>query len=176
MRTVPADALAAIMTPGHQPVLLHEVLEFLSPKANGRYLDATFGGGGHTRALLASASGVSVTAFDRDPAAAPRAAELAAEFGGRLELVNHDFGRLVELPAADFDGVLFDPPRAGAAEQAAAIAASTVQKVVGVSCNPATFARDASLLIAGGFRLVHVRPVDQFLWSPHIELVGVFER
>ncbi len=75
-----------------------------------------------------------------------------------------------------FDGVLFDPPRAGAAEQAAAIAASTVQKVVGVSCNPATFARDASLLIAGGFRLVHVRPVDQFLWSPHIELVGVFER
>ena len=108
MRTVPADALAAIMTPGHQPVLLHEVLEFLSPKANGRYLDATFGGGGHTRALLASASGVSVTAFDRDPAAAPRAAELAAEFGGRLELVNHDFGRLVELPAADFDGVLFD--------------------------------------------------------------------
>ncbi len=108
MRTVPAEAFAATMTPGHQPVLLREVLEFLSPKADGRYLDATFGGGGHTRALLESAPGVSVTAFDRDPAAAPRAAELAAEFGGRLELVNHDFGRLAELPAADFDGVLFD--------------------------------------------------------------------
>jgi len=108
MRTVPVDAPAAIMTPGHQPVLLREVLEFLAPRANGRYLDATFGGGGHTRALLEAAPGVSVTAFDRDPAAAGRAAELAAEFDGRLELVNHDFGRLAELPAADFDGVLFD--------------------------------------------------------------------
>ena len=75
-----------------------------------------------------------------------------------------------------FDAILFDPPRAGAAEQAAFIAASKASIVVGVSCNPATFARDASLLVAGGFRLRTVRPVDQFLWSPHIELIGVFER
>ncbi len=108
MPTAPADAPAATMTPGHQPVLLREVLGFLAPRAGGRYLDATFGGGGHARALLAAAPDVSVTAFDRDPAAQPRAAELAAEFAGRLELVSQDFGRLGDLPAADFDGMLFD--------------------------------------------------------------------
>jgi 23S rRNA (uracil1939-C5)-methyltransferase len=74
------------------------------------------------------------------------------------------------------DGILFDPPRAGAPEQAACIGQSKASKVVGVSCNPATFARDASLLISKGFKLVRLRPVDQFLWSSHIELVGVFER
>jgi len=108
MRTAPADDFPAIMTPGHQPVLLREVLEFMAPVPGGRYLDATFGGGGHTRALLASAPGVTVLAFDRDPAAQPRAAALAAEFAGRLELVDQDFGRLAERAAGDFDGALFD--------------------------------------------------------------------
>lgn len=74
------------------------------------------------------------------------------------------------------DAVVFDPPRAGALEQVREIAASGVGRVVGVSCNPATFARDAAALIAAGFRLDSVMPVDQFLWSPHIELVGVFSR
>ncbi|MBS0664752.1 MAG: 16S rRNA (cytosine(1402)-N(4))-methyltransferase RsmH [Verrucomicrobia bacterium] len=96
------------MTPGHQPVLLRAVLVFLAPQAHGRYLDATFGGGGHTRALLAAAPDVRVTAFDRDPAAQDRAAALAAEFPGRLELVSQDFGRLADLPADGFDGALFD--------------------------------------------------------------------
>ncbi len=74
------------------------------------------------------------------------------------------------------DAVLFDPPRAGAPEQAAEIAASGAAVAIGVSCNPATFARDAATLVTGGFRLERVLPVDQFLWSPHIELVGVFRR
>lgn len=74
------------------------------------------------------------------------------------------------------DTVVFDPPRAGAAEQAREIARSGAARAIGVSCNPATFARDAAILIAGGFRLERVLPVDQFLWSPHIELVGVFAR
>jgi len=74
------------------------------------------------------------------------------------------------------DAVVFDPPRAGAAEQAGELARSRVARVVGVSCNPATFARDARTLIDAGFRLERVLPVDQFLWSPHIELVGVFAR
>ncbi|CAN5893060.1 class I SAM-dependent RNA methyltransferase [soil metagenome] len=74
------------------------------------------------------------------------------------------------------DTVLFDPPRAGALEQTAEIAASGVSKVIGVSCNPATFARDARVLIDAGFSLDRVLPVDQFLWSPHVELVGVFTR
>ncbi|MDO8379341.1 class I SAM-dependent RNA methyltransferase [Phenylobacterium sp.] len=74
------------------------------------------------------------------------------------------------------DTVLFDPPRAGALEQTAELAASKVSKIVGVSCNPATFARDARVLIDAGFSLDRVLPVDQFLWSPHVELVGVFSR
>jgi len=74
------------------------------------------------------------------------------------------------------DLVVFDPPRAGAAEQAAELARSLVARVIGISCNPATFARDARTLVDAGFRLERVLPVDQFLWSPHVELVGVFQR
>ncbi len=99
---------APAMTPGHQPVLLREVLEYLSPRAGGRFLDCTFGGGGHTRALLEAAADVHVTALDRDPAASDRAAGLRAEFGTRFELIDRDFGQLAELPAAEYDGILFD--------------------------------------------------------------------
>ncbi|HEX3886473.1 MAG TPA: class I SAM-dependent RNA methyltransferase [Phenylobacterium sp.] len=74
------------------------------------------------------------------------------------------------------DVAVFDPPRAGAAEQTAELARSALGRVIAVSCNPATFARDARTLIDAGFRLDRVLPVDQFLWSPHIELVGVFSR
>jgi 23S rRNA (uracil1939-C5)-methyltransferase len=74
------------------------------------------------------------------------------------------------------DAAVFDPPRAGAAAQAAEIGKSGLARVVGVSCNPATFARDARILIDAGFRLERVLPVDQFLWSPHVELASVFSR
>ncbi len=72
--------------------------------------------------------------------------------------------------------MVFDPPRAGAAAQAIEIAASPVARVVGISCNPTTFARDARILADGGFRLERVLPVDQFLWSAHVELIGMFAR
>ncbi len=75
-----------------------------------------------------------------------------------------------------FDGVVIDPPRAGAAAQAEMLAQSSVPTIVSVSCNPATFARDAKLLVDGGYRFVQVRAVDQFLWSPHLEIVGIFRR
>ncbi|MGL4542220.1 MAG: class I SAM-dependent RNA methyltransferase, partial [Polymorphobacter sp.] len=75
-----------------------------------------------------------------------------------------------------FDAVVFDPPRAGAASQAAQLAKSTVARVVAVSCNPVSFAADARTLVAGGYRLVTLTPVAQFRWSPHLELVAVFER
>ena len=74
------------------------------------------------------------------------------------------------------DTVLFDPPRAGAAIQVGEIGRSKASTVIGVSCNPATFARDARTLIDAGFTLDRLLPVDQFLWSPHVELVGVFSR
>lgn len=75
-----------------------------------------------------------------------------------------------------FDAAVFDPPRAGAATQAAALAASGVKTIAAVSCNPATLARDARILIDGGFKLERVTPIDQFLYSPHIEAVAVFRR
>jgi 23S rRNA (uracil1939-C5)-methyltransferase len=74
------------------------------------------------------------------------------------------------------DTVVFDPPRSGAAEQTGEIARSNASRVVAVSCNPATFVRDARALADAGFTLERVLPVDQFLWSPHIELVAVFSR
>ncbi len=74
------------------------------------------------------------------------------------------------------DAVVFDPPRAGAEAQAAEIARSKVGRVVGVSCNPQIFARDARILADAGFSLDSVTPIDQFLWSSHVELVAVFSR
>jgi 16S rRNA (cytosine1402-N4)-methyltransferase len=98
------------MTPGHQPVMLREVLEFLAPRPAGHFLDCTFGGGGHTRALLESAPNTTVVALDRDPAAQLRAEPLKAEFGERFALLDRDFGELAEVtkPNAGFDGILFD--------------------------------------------------------------------
>jgi 23S rRNA (uracil1939-C5)-methyltransferase len=75
-----------------------------------------------------------------------------------------------------FDAIVFDPPRAGAKEQAQEIARSKLDCVIGVSCNPTSFARDARILTDAGFRLAKVTPVDQFPWSAHLELVGVFNR
>ncbi|MEA3057240.1 MAG: rRNA (uracil1939-C5)-methyltransferase, partial [Sphingomonadales bacterium] len=75
-----------------------------------------------------------------------------------------------------FDAVVLDPPRAGARDQAAALAASRVERIVAVSCNPATFARDARALVDGGYALDWVRPVGQFRWSTHVELAAAFDR
>lgn len=72
-----------------------------------------------------------------------------------------------------FDTVVFDPPRAGAKEQAAALALSKVARIVAVSCNPATLGRDLRMLVDAGYRIDRVTPIDQFLWSPHVEAVAV---
>ena len=75
-----------------------------------------------------------------------------------------------------FGAVVLDPPRAGAKEQAALLAGSAVPRIAYVSCNPATFARDAAMLVAGGYRLDWVKPVGQFRWSTHVELAACFTR
>ncbi|EPX84458.1 SAM-dependent methyltransferase [Rubellimicrobium thermophilum DSM 16684] len=75
-----------------------------------------------------------------------------------------------------FDAVVIDPPRAGAEAQIAALAASAVPVVAYVSCNPASFARDARRLVAAGYRMGTVTVVDQFRWSPHVELAARFVR
>src|SRR5688500_6365149 len=108
MLMVSNETALAAMNPGHQPVLLREVLELLAVRPGGRYLDCTFGGGGHTRSLLAAQPRTFGVAMDRDPAAAPRVAALREEFGERFTLVDRDFGRLGEIPFTGFDGILFD--------------------------------------------------------------------
>jgi 23S rRNA (uracil1939-C5)-methyltransferase len=75
-----------------------------------------------------------------------------------------------------FDCVVFDPPRAGAKTQAEMLARSRVKRVVAVSCNPTTFARDARILVDGGFALTDLVAVDQFVWSAHVEIVAAFKR
>jgi 23S rRNA (uracil1939-C5)-methyltransferase len=71
-----------------------------------------------------------------------------------------------------YNAVVFDPPRAGAEEQALELAKSKVEKVVAISCNPVTLARDLAILVKGGYRITRVTPIDQFLWSPHVEAVA----
>lgn len=114
---------------------------------------------------------------------AERAAHLAcksagAQMGGGVLALHRDLFRNPLQPAElnRFDAVLLDPPRAGARAQVAEIAASTLARVVYVSCNPSSWARDAATLAAAGFRLTKLRPVGQFRWSTHVELVSYFER
>jgi len=96
----------------------------------------------------------------------------------RLNVEHRDLYRrpLDRAELARFDGVILDPPRAGAAEQVAELASSALPRVAYVSCNPATFARDAKTLTDGGYQLVWVQPVGQFRWSTHVELAACFSR
>jgi 23S rRNA (uracil1939-C5)-methyltransferase len=126
----------------------------------------------------------SVVAIDSDAAAIAALASAAADAqraGLEINPPRSEVRNLFERPLTaaelrDFDAVVFDPPRAGARAQAEALAGSAVPVAIGVSCNPATFARDAAILAAGGYRLEKVSAVDQFVYSAHVELVGVFRR
>ncbi len=93
---------------GHVPVLLKEVIDLLAPRPGKRYLDCTFGGGGHTRVILEEDPTIRVVALDRDPEAEARAHKLSAVSGGRLTFHRFDFGSLASLPETGFDGILFD--------------------------------------------------------------------
>ncbi len=129
---------------------------------------------------LRLAENAAVSAYD---VSAPAIAALNAARGSAhgLKAIAAEARDLVRRPvlAAElkrFDAAVIDPPRAGAAEQHRELARSGVGAIASVSCNPSTFARDARILTDAGFTLVRVLPVDQFLWSPHLELVGVFVR
>jgi 23S rRNA (uracil1939-C5)-methyltransferase len=103
----------------------------------------------------------------------------AARAAGRAVTVEHRdlFRRPLRADELNrFDAVVIDPPRAGAKEQMAELARSTVAVIAAVSCNPNTFARDAALLAAGGYRLERLWPVGQFRWSTHVELAAHFVR
>jgi len=121
-----------------------------------------------------------VTAIDSD-AAAIEALRKAATGAPGLKPVTATARDLFRRPLTPgelsaFDAVVFDPPRQGAQTQAAQLAASKVPTIIAVSCNPATFARDARLLLDGGYHLERVTPVDQFRYTAHVELVALLRR
>lgn len=106
------------------------------------------------------------------------AAQALQQAAPHMKVEHRDLYRrpLDAVELASFDGVALDPPRAGAEEQVRALARSAVARLAYVSCNSATFARDARILADGGYNLDWVRPVGQFRWSTHIELCGAFRR
>jgi 23S rRNA (uracil1939-C5)-methyltransferase len=138
----------------------------------------TFPLAAHAPALKKSA-GPQVHAIDANEAAveAVRAAANAAGLT-RITAERRDLDRRPLLgdggadELARYDAVVFDPPRAGAKAQAQELARSRVPVIAAVSCNPASFARDAEILVGGGYTLDWVQPVDQFPWTPHVELVA----
>ena len=118
-----------------------------------------------------------VHAVEGDARSAAALARAAADQPG-VTVERRDLARN-PVPAstlARYAAAVFDPPRAGAIRQAEALAASAIETVVAISCNPATFARDAAKLVGGGYRLERVTPVDQFVWTPHLELAAAFRR
>jgi len=121
-----------------------------------------------------------IAAFDSD-AGAVTALQKAATSTSGLKPVKAETRDLFRRPLMpqelrDYDCVVFDPPRQGAQAQVVQLAASKIPVVVAVSCNVATFARDARILVDGGYRLAGVTPVDQFRHTPHVELVARFSR
>ena len=119
-----------------------------------------------------------VSAFEGDAAmvAALTAASRRAQRNVAAEARDLARRPLLAQELDKFDGVVLDPPRAGALPQARELARSKVPTVASVSCNPVSFARDARVLVDGGYRLERVVPLDQFLWSEHVEVAATFRR
>lgn len=126
------------------------------------------------------AAGSRVSSFDGDKAAVAALASAAKKAFGLKPITAtvRDLFRepLSALELNEHDAVVFDPPRAGAEAQSQRLTKSKVKTVVAVSCNPATLARDARHLVDGGYKIESVTPIDQFLYSAHVEVVAIFRR
>ena len=161
---------------------------FLQASAEGEaaLVDAVLAGVGDARKIADLFAGLGTFTFPLAMSAAVHAVEgdapamstlsAAARSSANVTTERRDLfdNPLTVSELSRFDAVVFDPPRAGAREQSNLIAVSGVPTVVAVSCNPATFARDARILTDGGYHLERVTPVDQFVWSAHVELVARF--
>jgi 23S rRNA (uracil1939-C5)-methyltransferase len=129
---------------------------------------------------LRLAANSKISAFDSDAGAIAALQKAAASTSG-LKPVKAETRDLFRRPLMaqelrDYDAVVFDPPRQGAQAQAQQLAVSKIPVVIAVSCNAATFARDARILVDGGYKIESVTPVDQFRHTPHVELVARFRR
>nr|WP_314075626.1 class I SAM-dependent RNA methyltransferase [uncultured Roseococcus sp.] len=174
--TPPSGAFLQASVPG-EAAIIEAVLAGLPKKRSPRARVADlFAGIGTLSFPLAKH--VLVEAFEGDPAAAEalRAGANAAQM--RIQAERRDLARQPLLPAElkNYAAVVLDPPFAGAPEQVAQIARSKLERLIYVSCSPAALGRDAATLRAAGFKILQATPVDQFLWSPHLESVVVFAR
>ncbi len=143
-----------------------------------RVADLFSGFGAFTLRLAASSE---AHAVETDGAALEALERAWRQTGGALKRVTHERRDLFRRPMqvselATFDGVVFDPPRAGAEAQARELAGSDVARIAAVSCNPVTLARDLTTLVAGGYHIVSVTPLDQFVFTPHVEAVALLQR
>jgi 23S rRNA (uracil1939-C5)-methyltransferase len=172
----PPPSIFLQAVPQAEALLIDLVLSSLPPKAK-RIADLFCGVGTFTLPL---ARKVQVFATDSDSRALSALETAARRASGLkpIEVRKRDLFRepLSPKELEGFDAVVFDPPRAGAAEQTERIARSKVRHVIAVSCAPSTLARDARTLIDAGFKMGPVTPIDQFLYSPHTEAVTVFKR
>ena len=148
------------------------------PKRRAHVADLFSGIG--TLTIPIAAAGARVKAIDNNTEAINSllAAAGAAGFSGRVKVENRNLFQRPLIPSElkKYHAVVFDPPRSGAAAVARNLSISEVPLLIAVSCNPATFARDASIIISGGYTLNRVTPVDQFVYSKHIELVAMFTK
>lgn len=158
-----------------EAALTEAVVEFVGTAA--RIADLYAGIGTFSFALARSAK-IHAVEFSASAVAALARAAAQAGLAAMVATEKRDLAAapLTQDELARFDAVVFDPPYGGAVAQCRALAVSRVKRVVAVSCNPATFARDARILVDGGYRLVSVRPFDAFIWSANLELVASFER
>ena len=143
-----------------------------------RVADLFAGCGTLSLPLLNDLAGLIVCEADLPSLAALKAGADAAGLGGRVTIAERNLFDAPLLPneLAHCDAVIIDPPRSGAVAQCQQLVHASVDRIAMVSCNPASFARDAAILTAGGYTLSWVKPVDQFRFSNHVELVGAFHR
>ncbi|HAI28448.1 class I SAM-dependent RNA methyltransferase [Thalassospira tepidiphila] len=140
--------------------------------------DLFCGVGSFTFSLALAGKRRSVTAVESDPRAVELLQYAVGQSGSPIKVMRRDLFRqpLVGDELTGFDLVVFDPPRAGALAQCEALAADGPEWVIAVSCNPATFSRDMRVLRNSGYEIEKVVPVDQFLWSSHLEIFAILRR
>ena len=172
--TLPSGAFQQATHAG-QEAITHIILQAMEEEK--QVLDLYAGCGAYSFAILEKAL---VYAVEGDPQMAATMENAVRRYGkvARMQVECRDLvKRPLPVPMLNrYDMVIMNPPRSGAAAQAALLAKSNVPKLVMVSCNPVTFSADAAVLASGGYRLESATPIDQFTWSNHLELAAVFNR
>ncbi len=172
---LPADGFVQPTAEGEM-VLISSVISVLRP--GNLVLDLFAGSGTFSLAAAKARAQVHAVEFDSIQLESLKNAAKLEDLSELVTCENRDLKRrpLLEPELRKFDVVVLDPPRAGAENQVKQLAKSNVPKIVYISCNPVTFARDAQNLVRAKYTLEKAQPIDQFFWSPHLELVGVFKK